>query len=66
MGMSVREVNRALMDFLGIDHASGIHKIEVIANPGDYPRVIVTRVLDSPIWKTEARMFELVPYKHSL
>lgn len=64
--MSVREVNKALMDFLGVDHTLGIHKIEVIANPDHYPMVIVTRVLDSPTWKTEARMFELVPYKHQL
>jgi len=64
--MSVREVNRALMDFLGVNHTSSILKIEVIANPDHYPTVIVTRVLDSPTWKTGARMFELVPYKHQL
>ena len=61
--MSVKDANRALMDFLGIDPASGVTQIEVIASPDHHPKVIVTRMLTDSIWKTEARMFKLVPYE---
>ena len=63
MGMSVNETNLALIEFLGIDSASGVTQIEVIASPDHYPKVIVTRLLTDSIWKTEARMFKLVPYE---
>ena len=66
MGMSVKDANNALMDFLGIDRDSGVIKVEVIAAANQYPTVIVTRLLDDPTWKTESRMFELVPYSKSL
>ena len=59
--MSVQDTNLALMEFLGIDPASGVTQIEVIATPDNYPKVIVTRMLLDSIWKTEARMFKLVP-----
>lgn len=64
--MSVKDANNALMDFLGIDRDSRVIKVEVIAAANQYPTVIVTRLLDDPTWKTEARMFELLPYKRSL
>ena len=60
--MSAKDANKALMDFLGIESNSGAIKVEVIATPNQYPTVIVTRLLDDPTWKTEARMFKLVPY----
>lgn len=66
VGMSVKDANNALMDFLGIDRDSRVIKVEVIAAANQYPTVIVTRLLDDPTWKTEARMFELLPYKRSL
>ena len=61
--MSANKTNLALMEFLGIDPASGVTQIEVIATPDNYPKVIVTRLLTDSIWKTEARMFKLVPYE---
>ena len=42
MGMSVKDANNALMDFLGIDRDSGVIKVEVIAAANQYPTVIVT------------------------
>ena len=66
MGMSVKDVNRALMDFLGIDPDSSVIKIEVTAIPEQFPMVMVTKLLTDKTWKTESRMFELVPYKRSL
>ena len=59
--MSVQDTNLALMEFLGIDPASGVTQIEVLATPDNYPKVIVPRMLLDSIWKTEARMFKLVP-----
>ena len=59
--MSANETNLALMEFLGIDPASGVTQIEVIATPDNFPKVIVTLLLTDSIWKTEARMFKLVP-----
>ena len=64
--MSVKDVNRALMDFLGIDPDSSVIKIEVTAIPEQFPMVMVTKLLIDKTWKTESRMFELVPYKRSL
>ena len=61
--MTMHEPNLALMEFLGIDPASGVTQIEVIATPDNYPKVIITRMLLDSIWKTEARMFKLVPYE---
>ena len=61
--MSANETNLALMEFLGIDPASGVTQIEVIASPDHYPKVIVTRLLTDSIWKTEARMFKLAPHE---
>ena len=61
MGMSVKDTNRALMDFLGIPLNAPIVKIEVIATPDDYPRVIVTHLLADPADTTESRLFYLVP-----
>ena len=61
--MTSRETNLALMEFLGIDPASSVTQIEVIATPDNYPKVIVTRMLLDSIWKTEARMFKLVPHE---
>ena len=66
MGMSVKDANRALMDFLGIDPDSSVIKIEVTAIPEQVPMVMVTKLLIDRTWKTETRMFELVPYKRSL
>ena len=66
MGMSVKDANRALMDFLGIDPDSSVIKIEVTAIPEQFPMVMVTKLLIDRTWKTETRMFELVPYKRSL
>ena len=66
VGMSVKDVNRALMDFLGIDPDSSVIKIEVTAIPEQFPMVMVTKLLTDRTWKTESRMFELVPYKRSL
>jgi hypothetical protein len=64
--MTAKDANKALMDFLGVDSNSGAIKVEVIAMPNHYPTVIITRLLDDPTWKTETRMFELVPYSKSL
>ena len=66
VGMSVKDANRALMDFLGIDPDSSVIKIEVTATPDHFPMVMVTKLLTDKTWKTESRMFELVPYKRSL
>jgi DNA-binding GntR family transcriptional regulator len=66
VGMSVKDANRALMDFLGIDPDSSVIKIEVTAIPEQFPMVMVTKLLTDRTWKTESRMFELVPYKRSL
>ena len=54
------------MDFLGIDPDSSVIKIEVTAIPEQFPMVMVTKLLTDKTWKTESRMFELVPYKRSL
>ena len=54
------------MDFLGIDPDSSVIKIEVTATPDHFPMVMVTKLLTDKTWKTESRMFELVPYKRSL
>lgn len=59
----MQETNLALMEFLGIDPTSNVTRIEVIASPDYYPKVIVTRMLSDSIWKTEVRMFKLVPYE---
>ena len=61
--MSANETNLALMEFLGIDPSSGVTRIEVIATPDNFPKVIVTRLLLDSVWKTEARMFKLVPHE---
>ena len=61
--MSINKTNLALMEFLGIDPASGVTQIEVIATPDNCPKVIVTRLITDSIWKTESRMFKLVPYE---
>jgi hypothetical protein len=61
--MTMQETNLALMEFLGIDPTSNVTRIEVIASPDYYPKVIVTRMLSDSIWKTEVRMFKLVPYE---
>ena len=66
VGMSVKDANRALMDFLGIDPDSSVIKVEVTAIPEQFPMVMVTKLLTDRTWKTESRMFELVPYKRSL
>ena len=63
VGMSANETNLALMEFLGIDPSSGVTRIEVIATPDNFPKVIVTRLLLDSVWKTEARMFKLVPHE---
>ena len=63
MGMTMQETNLALMEFLGIDPTSNVTRIEIIASPDYYPKVIVTRMLSDSIWKTEVRMFKLVPYE---
>jgi DNA-binding GntR family transcriptional regulator len=64
--MNPLQANKALMEFLGIDPNSNVTQIEVFATPDKFPTVIVTRLIIDPIWKTEARMFELVPYEHFL
>ena len=61
--MSANETNLALMEFLGIDPSSGVTRIEVTATPDNFPKVIVTRLLLASVWKTEARMFKLVPHE---
>jgi hypothetical protein len=61
--MTMQETNLALMEFLGIDPTSNVTRIEIIASPDYYPKVIVTRMLSDSIWKTEVRMFKLVPYE---
>ena len=61
--MTMQETNLALMEFLGIDPTLNVIRIEVIASPDYYPKVIVTRMLSDSIWKTEVRMFKLVPYE---
>ena len=61
--MTMQETNLALMEFLGIDPTSNVTRIEIIASPDYYPRVIVTRMFSDSIWKTEVRMFKLVPYE---
>ena len=61
--MSANETNLALMEFLGIDPSSGVTRIEVTATPDNFPKVIVTRLLLDSVWKTEARMFKLVPHE---
>ena len=63
MGMTMQETNLALMEFLGIDPTLNVTRVEVIASPDYYPKVIVTRMLLDSIWKTEVRMFKLVPYE---
>ena len=63
VGMSINETNLALMEFLGIDPASGVTHVEVIASADHYPKVIVSRLLTDSTWKTEARMFKLVPHE---
>ena len=63
VGMSVKDANRALMEFLGIDPASNVTHVEVIASADHYPKVIVSRLLTDSTWKTEARMFKLVPHE---
>jgi hypothetical protein len=66
VGMNPLQANKALMEFLGIDPNSNVTQIEVFATPDKFPTVIVTRLIVDPTWKTEARMFELVPYEHFL
>ena len=61
--MSVKDANKALMDFLGIDPDSSVIKIEVTAIPEQFPMVMVTKLLTDRTWKTESRMFELVPHE---
>ena len=61
--MTMQETNLALMEFLGIDPTSNVTRIEIIASPDYYPKVIVTRMLSDSICKTEVRMFKLVPYE---
>ena len=63
VGMSINETNLALMEFLGIDPASNVTHVEVIASADHYPKVIVSRLLTDSTWKTEARMFKLVPHE---
>ena len=63
VGMSVHEVNLELLKFLGIDPASGVTHVEVIASADHYPKVIVSRLLTDSTWKTEVRMFKLVPHE---
>ena len=63
MGMNANETNLALMEFLGIDPKSAVTRIEIVASPSEYPQVTVTRLLTDSIWKTEARMFKLVPHE---
>ena len=61
--MSINETNLALMEFLGIDPASNVTHVEVIASADHHPKVIVSRLLTDSTWKTEARMFKLVPHE---
>ena len=59
--MNFTAANEALLNFLGIPLNAPIVKIEVIATPDDYPRVIVTHLLADPADTTESRLFYLVP-----
>ncbi len=58
----MNETNLALIEFLGIDHQSGVTRIEIVAVPNKYPAVTVTRLLTHSTWENETRMFKLVPY----
>ena len=63
VGMTRHETNLALMEFLGIDPVSNVTHVEVIASADHYPKVIVSRLLTDSTWKTEVRMFKLVPHE---
>lgn len=59
--INIIAANKALLNFLGIPLNAPIVRVEVIATPDDYPRVIVTQLLADPADTTESRLFYLVP-----